>query len=119
MKLLHRYTYANGTIEHRNDEFLRHRLDGPALESADGYKAWFQNGKRHRVGGPAVEWVSGDKVWYHEGELHRIDGPAMDHASGYKRWFIHGKLHRLDGPAVVSDGRTEYWIDGYQVEPFK
>ena len=37
-----------GTIEwFQNDK--RHRLDGPALEFADGYKAWYQNGKLHRL----------------------------------------------------------------------
>ena len=30
-----------------------HRLDGPAVEVSDGYKAWCQNGQLHRLGGPA------------------------------------------------------------------
>jgi len=36
---------------------------------ADGYKAWFQNGKLHRLDGPAVEYADGDKWWYENGEL--------------------------------------------------
>ena len=49
-----------------------HRLNGPAIEYADGYKAWYVNGRRHREDGPAVEyadqygipveyWIEGEK----------------------------------------------------------
>lgn len=41
-----------------------HRLDGPAVEYADGYKAWYQNGNRHRLDGPAIEYADGFKAWY-------------------------------------------------------
>ena len=47
-----------------------HREDGPAVEWADGSKAWYRNGKWHREDGPAVEWVDGNKDWY-------IDGKSM------------------------------------------
>ena len=43
---------------------LCHREDGPAVEYADGYKAWFLNGKRHREDGPAVEYPEGFKAWF-------------------------------------------------------
>jgi hypothetical protein len=36
--------YATGTIWYLNDKL--HREDGPAIEYADGYKAWWLNGKR-------------------------------------------------------------------------
>jgi hypothetical protein len=45
-----------------------HREDGPAVEWADGYKAWYLNGKRHREDGPAIENVHGYKAWYLNGE---------------------------------------------------
>jgi hypothetical protein len=45
-----------------------HRLDGPALEYADGYKAWYVNGKRHRLDGPAVEYASGSREWWVDGK---------------------------------------------------
>jgi hypothetical protein len=51
---------------YQNDK--RHRLDGPAVEGADGYKAWYQNGKRHRLDGPAIEYAGGTKYWYIEGK---------------------------------------------------
>ena len=42
---------------------ILHREDGPAIEYADGYKAWHLNGKRHREDGPAVEYANGSKLW--------------------------------------------------------
>jgi len=71
-----------------------HRLDGPAIEFADGYKAWHQNGKLHRIDGPAIEWADGTKHWYQNGELHRLDGPAREWA---------------------DDGTKEYWIEGEEL----
>src|SRR6056300_236319 len=70
---------------------IRHREDGPAVEYADGDKAWYINGKLHREDGPAVEYATGYKAWYINGKLHREDGPAIESASGYKEWFINGK----------------------------
>ena len=31
-----------------------HRVDGPAIEGANGSKHWFQWGERHREDGPAI-----------------------------------------------------------------
>ena len=52
----------------RNTKGKRHRTDGPAVEWADGTKAWYLNGKLHRTDGPAIEWANGDKSWYLNGE---------------------------------------------------
>ena len=68
-----------------------HRLDGPAIEYANGYKVWYQNGKRHRLDGPAVEYVDGYKAWFQNGKYHRLDGPAIEWADGSKAWYIEGK----------------------------
>ena len=83
-----------------NDNGQRHRTDGPAVERANGDKAWWKNGKRHRTGGPAVERVNGDKEWYKNGQCHRTGGPAIEWANGYKAWWKNGQLHRTDGPAI-------------------
>ena len=80
----------SGNIEWRQNGNL-HRLDGPAIEYANGYKAWYQNGKLHRLDGPACEYADGFKVWYQNGELHRLDGPAIERSNGDKEWFIEGK----------------------------
>jgi len=44
-----------------------HRLDGPAVEQANGAKHWYINGKRHRLDGPAIEWSNGTKEWWVNG----------------------------------------------------
>ena len=82
-----------------------HRLDGPAIEYANGNKEWFQNGKRHRLDGPAIEFcpgayfVDGHKEWYQNGKCHRLNGPAIEYANGDKYWYQNDQLHRLDGPS--------------------
>jgi hypothetical protein len=53
----------NKNIRHYNDKGLLHRLDGPAIEGTDGYKAWYVDGKCHRLDGPAIEWADGSKTW--------------------------------------------------------
>jgi hypothetical protein len=35
---------------------------------AGGSKEWFQNGERHRLDGPAVEYADGSKEWFIEDE---------------------------------------------------
>ena len=60
----------------------------------DGNKFYYKDRKmtiRHREDGPAVEYATGYKAWYINGKLHREDGPAIESASGYKEWFINGK----------------------------
>jgi hypothetical protein len=46
----------------------------------------------HRIDGPAVEYANGDKSWYVDGKLHRIDGPAIEYLNGEdKHWYVDGK----------------------------
>lgn len=114
---------------------VRHRADGPAIEYADGTKAWYTNGQRHRsdgpavvtstskewwqynmlhrLDGPAIEWFDGSKEWWQNGMLHRSDGPAVEWADGTKTWWQNDQRHRLDGPAVEeADGYKRWYIDG-------
>jgi hypothetical protein len=99
-----------------NDKKERHRLDGPAIEYAGGYKEWYVDGKRHRLDGPAVEWLDGYKAWWIDGKLHRLDGPAVEWADGSKSWWVNGKRHRLDGPAVeYANGHKEWYLDGKKI----
>ena len=104
-----------GTKCHYSDRNMeiRHREDGPAIEDAGGYKAWWINGKLHREDGPAIEDAGGYKSWWINGKYHREDGPAIEDAGGYKSWWINGKLHREDGPAIeYADGHKVWYIDG-------
>jgi hypothetical protein len=36
----------------------------------EGTICWYQNGLRHRLDGPAIEWADGDKSWYIEDEKY-------------------------------------------------
>lgn len=56
----------NGTKCYYKDKAktILHRLDGPAIEAADGTKSWYVNNKCHRTDGPAVEMLDGWKYWF-------------------------------------------------------
>jgi hypothetical protein len=96
------YHYKNGKP---------HRLNGPAIEHADGGKEWWVNGELHREDGPAVEYADGGKEWWVNGKLHRDDGPAII-KSEFNQWYYEGKRHRLDGPAVeYSIGYKFYYVN--------
>ncbi len=94
-----------------------HRLDGPAIESADGSKEWYINNKRHRLDGPAMTNPDGAKSWWINGKRHRLNGPAIIHSDGSEIWFVDDKAHRLDGPAFEDcDGYKGWWINGKKLD---
>src|ERR1039458_4203491 len=66
---------------------LKHRLDGPAVEYADGETEWWMDGRLHRDGGPAIESPDGTKKWYQNGLRDRVGGPAVEMPDGSKYWF--------------------------------
>ena len=104
------------TIYYKKGTKIIHREDGPAVETDDGDKYWYINGKRHREDGPAIERYNGDwyyMEWFINGETHRSNGPAIESSTGYKAWYINGQHHKEIGPAVVhSNGDKEWWING-------
>jgi len=51
---------------------------------------WYHNVLRHRLDGPAIEAADGTKEWYVNDLLHRLDGPAVERADGLKEWWICG-----------------------------
>jgi hypothetical protein len=56
-----------------------------------GNKFWYLNGELHRVDGPAIEFADGTKHWYLNDKRHRVDGPAIEYADGSKLWYLNGK----------------------------
>ena len=61
--------YNFGVIKiYQNDKGQLHRLDGAAIEYADGNKVWYLNDKRHRIDGAAIEYADGNKSWYINGK---------------------------------------------------
>jgi hypothetical protein len=86
-------TVFKGTVEWRNSQGQLHRLDGPA-----------------------VEYANGDHEWCYKGRLHRLDGPAIERTSGYRAWYLHNLRHRTDGPAIeYANGNCEYWVNGQEL----
>ena len=59
----------------------------------DKNRFWYnEKNYLHRLDGPAVEYADGGKDWWVEGKRHRLDGPAFENASGYKEWWVEDKL---------------------------
>ena len=66
-----KFYYKDGTTSSKYDSSKEvHRTDGPAVEYADGTKAWYIDGKQHRIDGPAAEYSDGDKSWYIDDERY-------------------------------------------------
>ncbi len=68
-------------------------MDNESIMNVDkwGNKNWRnKEGKLHRLDGPAVEWPNGYKAWYKNGIIHRIDGPAIERPDGCKYWWKNG-----------------------------
>ena len=57
----------------------------------DGSVIYTFKGKFHRIDGPAIEYANGTKEWYIDDKLHRTDGPAIEYPNGYKYWYINGE----------------------------
>lgn len=88
--------YNSGNKYWYNDKGQQHNEHGPAVEFANGYKAYYLNGKRHRTDGPAVEFVDGHKEYWLNGKLHRIDGPAVECANGCKEYWLNNKIYSYE-----------------------
>ena len=90
--------YDNGDRYWSNKDKQLHREDGPAVEFASGYKAWYINGLYHREDGPAIENANGTKAWYlkdinyTEEEFNQIMNPA---SCNNKEVEIDGKTYIL------------------------
>jgi len=88
--------------------------------TVDDYKTihWYNSkGKLHREDGPAIECANGSKAWYINDKLHREDGPAVESANGDKWWYLNSTLlteaefnarikqSSCDGRVVEIDGK--------------
>ena len=104
---------------YKNAEGQLHRIDGPAIEWADGTTHWYINGERHRIDGPAVEWADGSKEWYINGERHRIDGPAVEYADGSKEWWITDKDVTDEVNNWLNENNVSYPFDEDELVQFK
>jgi hypothetical protein len=89
------------TIEWRNSDGKLHRKDGPAIERADGTKAWYVNGKYHREDGPAIEYADGTKFWYVDGKLLTQEQFLARTKCKPKQASCAGKVVEVDGVKYI------------------
>ena len=94
-------TDSGGTTYWYNSAGELHRTDGPAVEYADGSKAWYVDGKRHRTDGPAIELADGSKEWYVDGRrLTEEEFNRMHQASLKLAWEV--ELENLKAPDLET-----------------
>ena len=104
---------TDGRKAWRNKQGQRHRLDGPAIEDADGSKEWYQKGQLHRTDGPAIEHADGTKYWCQKGQLHRTDGPAVERADGTKEWSVNGRRATAILSVRQNDATKKQYVETY------
>ncbi len=102
--------FKKGLKYYHNNEYRRHRIDGPAVICPDGTKFWYQNDVYHREDGPAIELSNGDKYWYYLGTHHRADGPATEMANGKCSFWYMGNF--------IDVNSTQEYIKYIKLHPF-
>ena len=87
----------------------------------DGTRRWHNHlGQFHRIDGPAIESPNGDREWWVEGKRHRDDDlPAVEGSDGYKEWRQNGHLHRLTGPAVEFVDGTQRMVPKWDATSYR
>ena len=88
----------------KDNQMLVHidTLPNPIIDS-EGNKRWFNvQGRLHRIDGPAVELANGSKAWWLNDKLHREDGPAIEWANGTNEWWLHGKQYTEEEFALLQ-----------------
>ena len=105
-----------------------HRLDGPAIEYADGKKSWYIKDVKHTEeeyynsilqltdNKMIITYIINDhgtKYWRQNNQFHRTNGPAIEYSNGTKKWYQNNQLHRTNGPAVeYPDGAKRWYQNG-------
>lgn len=50
---------------------------------------WMLDGRLHRLDDPAIETANGDKQWCINNKIHREEGPAII-KDGQEKWYLEG-----------------------------
>ena len=56
-----------------------------------GNPDWKQIYELHRINGPAIQWADGDQDWYKLGKRHRTNGPAVTRIGRKPQYWVNGK----------------------------
>lgn len=83
-------TLRDGSYRIRRYGKLHHEL-GPAVARPDGTELWMQDGRPHRVDGAALNYADGRKEHYIHGYLHNLTGPAIEDPAGRNEWWLNGE----------------------------
>ena len=75
--------YMNGHIGNANG--------GPSIIYPSGKKEYYTNGKLGRLDGPAIEFAEGGEDWIWGGVYHRKNAAARISADGIKEYWYKGK----------------------------
>lgn len=89
-------TFMSGVRLWFDHDGLRHRIDGPAVESPDGMKKWLVHGVMERTNGPAVEPVGASPRWYLKGVRLEQDEPRLISIklAMYQQWKMRTRRTR-------------------------
>ena len=68
---------------------------------------YYKNSLLHREDAPAIEHANGDKAWYINNLLHREDGPAVDCISGYKEWRYKNRDYGYDNDFTIESWKEK------------
>lgn len=85
------------TFKNKYPIFVAKKNKDSSVEDIYGRKLWYIKKDDeyilHRVDGPAIYGIGGEEHWYHMGELHRIDGPALTFPGPPKEecWYLNNK----------------------------
>lgn len=72
--------------------------------AADGSKVWYRHNERHRLDGPASQSGNGWCLWMVHDRLHRIDGPAVVDLYGTREFWIDGVWVHPDDLRLMLGG---------------
>ena len=87
----------DGVISHPNGGYVS--VD----RTTDAVVCYDASGRRHRLDGPAVERADGTREWWANGQRHRLDGPANLLADGSREWWLHGvRLTEAEHAEIVA-----------------
>jgi hypothetical protein len=67
-----------------------------------GTKRWYLNGNLHRLDGPAIEWADGSKWWLQYGKCYRIDGPAVEDITKTEWWLFDKEITKIITLVIVT-----------------
>lgn len=91
---------SKGTTYMKLGDRLHSLNNSPAIERADGSKAWYYRGKLHRGDGlPAKVDIDGNREWYIYGrKAHEIEA---EHFAKYKA-IVTANIHFLLGSPITQ-----------------